>query len=217
MPLIARIRGLLTLGKGTIGGLSEQTAGMDPIALFSEWFTAARRAGITLPEAVCVATVGRDGAPSARMMLLKGFDERGFVFYTNYRSRKSRDLEANPQAAMVFHWVSLQRQIRIEGTVERLSLEESAAYFRTRPRGSQLGAWASEQSAELPDRSVLERRFREQRDRFKDEEVPLPPFWGGYRLSPTRIEFWQGRLNRLHDRLSYTREGQSWKRTRLYP
>ena len=217
MSLIARIRGLITLGKGVVRGLSEKTAGDDPVALFGEWFTDARRAGIYLPAAMTVATATKDGLPSARMMLLKGFDSRGFVFYTNFESAKSRELADNPRAAMVFYWGTLQRQVRIQGTVEQLTTEESEAYFRTRPRGSQLGAWASSQSTELAGRQELERRYREHGLKFKGREVPLPPFWGGFRLDPTRIEFWQGRLNRLHDRLCYTREGSGWRRVRLYP
>jgi len=217
MTVPSLLRALFTLGKGVIRGLSEEKAGPDPLALFAEWFKDAKRAGVYLPEAMSLATATSDGKPSARMMLVKGFDERGFRFFTNYESRKSDDLTANPRAAMVFHWGILQRQVRIRGDIEKLSEEESRAYFRTRPRGSQLGAWASEQSSVLENRRELVERFREHEQRFKDTEVPLPPFWGGYRLIPHSIEFWQGRANRLHDRLLYTRESDGWKVVRLAP
>lgn len=217
MSVLSILRALFTLGRGVITGLSEERAGPDPLALFAEWFRDAKRAGLYLPEAMALATATPDGKPSARMMLLKGFDERGFRFFTNYDSRKSDDLAMNPQAAMVFHWRILQRQVRLRGTVEKLSEEESRAYFRTRPRGSQLGAWASKQSAVLENRRELEEQFREHERRFKDTEVPLPASWGGYRLIPHSIEFWQGRANRLHDRLLYTRESDGWKVVRLAP
>ncbi len=218
MSLIGRIRTLFTLGRGMATGLTELRAGPDPIALFADWFAAARRSGIFLPESMTLATSTKDGVPSARMMLLKDFGHQsGFVFYTNYESRKSAELLENPQAALVMHWPILERQVRVEGTVEKLSHEESEAYFRTRTRGSRLGAWASQQSAELESREALERRYREHDEQYRGEEVPLPPFWGGYRLIPQRIEFWQGRLNRLHDRLCYTQDGDGWKVTRLYP
>ncbi len=217
MSVRSTIRTLWTLGKGTFTGLSEPTAGADPLALFGEWFDAARRSGILLPEAMTVATTTGEGVPSARMMLLKGFDDRGFVFYSHYESRKSQELIQNPKAALVFHWSVLQRQVRIEGSVQRIPTEESAAYFRTRHRGSQIGAWASKQSAVLADRGQLEERFRKYEQQFKNGEVPLPALWGGFRLAPTCIEFWQGRVNRLHDRLQYNRQGDSWTVERLYP
>jgi pyridoxamine 5'-phosphate oxidase len=151
------------------------------------------------------------------MMLLKSFDESGFVFYTNYESRKGVELEANPSAAFVLYWNVLQRQIRVEGTVERLAPEESLAYFRTRERGSRLGAWASRQSSALEGRHELERQFEECEKRFEGKDIPLPPFWGGFRLRPEHIEFWQGRANRLHDRISFVREGDDWTVVRLSP
>ena len=166
---------------------------------------------------VALATAGADGQPSVRMVLLRGVDERGFVFHTNYDSRKARELAANPRAALCFHWHTLEEQIRVEGRVERLPPEESDAYFLTRPRGSQLGAWASNQSAVLPSRETLEEQYREIERRFEGSPVPRPPFWGGFRLIADRIEFWFGRPDRLHDRVSYTRDGSAWRIERLYP
>ncbi len=217
MSLFSILRSLVTLGKGTIGGLSERSAGRDPIALFEKWLSAAERAGVFLPEAIALATSTPDGEPSVRMMLLKALDETGFVFYTNHASRKGAELAANERAAFLVYWNVLQRQIRVEGTVRRLSEEESDSYFKTRPRGSRIGAWASAQSSPLEDREELERRFRERDREFAGDDVPLPPFWGGYRLEPDAIEFWQGRANRLHDRLRFQRSGTEWTLTRLYP
>ena len=217
MSIISKIRALLTLGEGMTRGISELTVSEDPISLFADWFESARRAGLALPEAMTVATATVGGSPSARMMLLKGFGPEGFIFYTNYESRKASDLRENPKAALVFHWPALQRQVRVEGDVERVSAEESAAYFRTRPRGSCIGAWSSRQSSLLESRAQLEQRFREYDQRFAEGEIPLPPFWGGFRVTPDNIEFWQGRINRLHDRIRYTREGSGWRIERLYP
>ncbi len=217
MSIRSTLHALLTLGRGVTKGLTELTAAEDPIRLFSQWFEDARQSGIFLPEAMTLATATPGGVPSARMMLLKGVDERGFVFYTNYDSRKAGDLAANPRGALVVHWAVLERQVRVEGPIERVSEEESAAYFRTRARGSRIGAWASKQSARLASRAELEQRFAEADRRYVGDDVPLPPFWGGYRLRPERIEFWQGRLNRLHDRLQYDRDGDRWQVTRLYP
>ena len=166
---------------------------------------------------VALATADADGRPSVRMVLLRGADERGFVFHTNYNSRKARELVANPVAALCFHWPTLEEQIRVEGRIERLPPAESDAYFATRPRGSQLGAWASEQSTVLASRETLEEQYRATERRFEGSPVPRPPFWGGFRLVPARIEFWFGRPDRLHDRLSYTRERDGWRIERLYP
>jgi len=182
-----------------------------------DWIEDARRAGIFLPERVNLATATKDGIPSARMMLHKGVDDRGFLFYTNYESRKGRELEENPNAALTFHWSVLERQIRVEGTVEKLSQEESEAYFSSRPRGSRIGAWASDQSRAVESREQLEQRFREYDKKYPGENIPLPHFWGGWRLEPQRIEFWQGRLDRLHDRIRYDRKGDGWEITRLNP
>ncbi len=217
MSLKSSIRSLMTMGQGMAQGLPEAAADRDPIDLFSEWFDAAQKSGILLPEAVTLATATPDGTPSARMVLLKEFSDRGFEFYTNFGSRKARDLDGNPKAALLAYWPVLQRQVRIEGTVERVSAEEANTYFRTRARGSQLGAWASKQSDSLKSADDLQARFKRYDAQFEGSEVPLPPFWGGYRVKPERIEFWQGRLNRLHDRLVFCRTESGWEPTRLYP
>jgi len=217
MSIRATLRAFFTTGKGVVRGLTEADAGTDPLALFDRWFRDARQAGLYLPESMALATAGADGRPSVRQVLLKGFDESGFVFYTNYDSRKGVEIAENPYAALAIHWPILQRQVRIKGPVGKVSPEESEAYFATRPRGSRIGAWASDQSAVLPNRQELERRFRKTQERFGSGEVPLPPFWGGYRVTPETIEFWQGRANRLHDRLRFTRTGAEWTVDRLYP
>lgn len=217
MSLKSSLRTLVTLGQGVVQGIPEAAADRDPMELFGEWFKAAEESGLFLPEAVALATATVSGAPSVRMVLLKGADTRGFVFYTNYGSRKASDLEANPQAALCFHWAVLERQVRVEGVVERVSQDESEAYFSSRPRGSRIGAWASHQSEDLPSRKVLEERVRRFEKEYPGEEVPLPPFWGGYLLRASRIEFWQGKADRLHERLVFSREGEAWTTRRLYP
>jgi len=201
----------------THGGLSEAEAGDDPFALFRSWFDAAQTAGLPEPNAMTLATADVAGKPAARIVLLKGFDERGFVFFSNYDSRKGREMETNPFAALVFLWHEFERSIRIEGGIQKTTDEESDAYFSTRPAGSRLGAWASRQSEVIPDRSVLEAEHAALLDRFADGEIPRPPHWGGYRLVPNSIEFWQGRSSRLHDRLRFRSEGSQWIRERLAP
>ena len=198
--------------------LDERTADRDPITLFQRWFSEAVASGSRLPDAATLATATKEGKPSARMVLLKGVDERGFVFYTNYRSSKAKELEENPRAAMVCYWVQLDRQVRVEGSVEKISPEESDEYFRTRPRESQLGALASPQSEVIESREVLERRFSELDESYRGREVSRPDHWGGYRIKPERIEFWTNRPGRLHDRILYERQRDgSWTVSRLAP
>jgi pyridoxamine 5'-phosphate oxidase len=189
----------------------------DPLVQFRRWFEAARAEGMELPEAMTLATASPEGRPSARTVLLKGVDARGFLFFTNYESRKGRELAANPQAALVFHWPQApRRQVTATGAVERLPAAESEAYYRTRPLGSRLGAWASRQSEPLPGREALEAALADAEERYGDDP-PLPPWWGGYVLCPERVELWQNRPNRLHDRFRYTRRGDAWHLERLAP
>jgi pyridoxamine 5'-phosphate oxidase len=198
--------------------LTEDDLLPDPLALAQRWFADAQASGIEQPEAMTLATATPDGHPSARVVLLKGIDARGFTFFTNYESRKGHELDANPYAALVLLWVPLERQVRVTGRVQRLSEEESDAYFATRPRGSQLGAWASQQSRPLTDRAELEARWAALDERYGGAAVPRPPHWGGYRVEPAEIEVWQGRANRLHDRFRYTRTTDGgWSHARLSP
>jgi len=197
--------------------LDEQTIDRDPINQFKRWFDDAVASGMKLPEAMTLATATPGGTPSARVVLLKSVDADGFVFYTNYSSAKARDLEANPAAALVFYWSQFDRQVRVQGVVEHVTPEESQAYFRTRPRESQIGAWASPQSEVIENRETLEARVAELEEIYGDREIECPEHWGGYRVKPTRIEFWKGRLGRLHDRIVYERDGASWKISRLAP
>lgn len=198
--------------------LQRELLAEEPFTQFAAWFAEAEGAGLLEPNGMTLATVGENGRPSARMVLLKGFDVRGFVFYTNYESRKGRELTVNPWAALTFWWGSLQRQVRVEGGVERVSVEESDAYYASRPAGSQIGAWASHQSQVIESRAVLERRWVELEARFAAEGVVRPAFWGGYRVVPTAVEFWQGGVNRLHDRFLYSRQAEGgWLIERLSP
>jgi pyridoxamine 5'-phosphate oxidase len=198
-------------------GLDESDLDPDPIVQFHGWFEKVIDADLHEPNAMILATATKDGRPSARTVLLKGYDERGFVFYTNYEGRKATELEANPMCALLFYWGELERQVRIEGRAARLPGEESDVYFMSRPRGSRLGAWASHQSMPVEDRSILEERVRALEAEYEGQEIPRPPFWGGYRVEPEVVEFWQGRENRLHDRLVYRRTGGGWKIERLQP
>jgi pyridoxamine 5'-phosphate oxidase len=202
-------------------GLLEEDLADDPMTQFDAWFCAAVQAGVREPNAMVLATATPAGVPSARVVLLKAYDEGGFVFYTNYDSRKAAELAGNPRAALLFPWHDLERQVRVEGVVGRTSAAESELYFSSRPRGSQLGAWASPQSAVLSSRAELAERLAEVTDRFGVDEdadpVPLPDFWGGYRLRPDVVEFWQGRSDRLHDRLRYRHRPSGWRRDRLAP
>ncbi len=198
-------------------GLRRDQLEDDPFQQFGIWMQDAIDAGLELPNAMTVATADAAGRPSARVTLLKGFDEHGFVFYTNFESRKGQDLAANPYAALVFYWHDLGRQVRIEGPVERVPEEEAVDYFESRPLGSRIGAWASPQSRPIADRSELESLAHDAEARFNGSEVPKPPHWGGYLVVPERIEFWKGRPNRLHDRFVFERDGDGWKVGRIAP
>ncbi|HMS03186.1 MAG TPA: pyridoxamine 5'-phosphate oxidase [Gemmatimonadaceae bacterium] len=200
-----------------LAALGEQDVDADPIVQFQRWFHEAQEAKVVEPNAMTLATCTPDAYPSARMVLLKGVDARGFVFFTDYRSRKGPELTDNPHAALVFWWHELERQVRVVGAVQRITRDESVAYFTSRPYGARVGAWVSHQSSVLPDRDSLDRKVEEMMERFRSGEVPLPDHWGGFRVVPEEFEFWQGRESRLHDRIAYAREGGRWVRRRLSP
>lgn len=217
MSVLSKIRCAFTLGQGLLIENKALQETDDPIAFFEAWLKEAEESGIILPESMSVSSCTAEGRPSSRMVLLKEVDERGFVFFTNYNSRKSKELQENPFAALLFHWNMLQRQVRIEGRIERISEQESADYFHSRGRGSQIGAWASHQSDPLESREVLAERVKMFEEKFKGKEIPLPDFWGGYRVVPEMIEFWQGKADRLHDRFVYQPQDKGWNITRLNP
>ncbi len=197
--------------------LSEQDVAADPMAQFTRWFDEAVNAAVVEPNAMCLATATPDAAPSARMVLLKGFDARGFVFYTDYRSRKGQELADNPRASLCFFWAELERQVRINGAVQRVSRAESDEYFQSRPLPSRVGAWTSHQSMVLIDRTALEQQLAANDARFAGGQVPLPEHWGGFRIIPEELEFWQGRESRLHDRIQFRRDAGDWVKRRLSP
>lgn len=197
--------------------LDEQTAGEDPLVFFNRWFLEAQTAEVQEVNAMTLATVDAEHRPHARIVLLKGLDSTGFLFFSNYNSHKGVEMDAHPFAALVFFWQELERQVRVEGRVERLTASDSDIYFNSRPEGSRLGAWASPQSQVIPTRTVLDDNYGIYADRFRDGNIPRPPHWGGYRVIPGQIEFWQGRSSRMHDRILFERAGESWRKLRLAP
>jgi len=222
MTFLEKLRCLLTFGQGVALPLPTISDNQNPLELFQLWFDDANKSGILLPEAMSVSTCGHNGQPSSRMVLLKEFDQQGFVFYTNYGSKKSHQLEENNKVALLFHWNVLQRQIRIEGEVEKVSTEQSAHYFHSRDRGSQIGAWASKQSHKLHHDNELKDKVAHFNRLYSQGEVPHPEFWGGWRVKPTYIEFWQGRASRLHDRICFEKQTNStqnnnWQQYKLNP
>ena len=189
----------------------------DPLKQFDKWFSNALESRLIEPNAMIISTVSAEGVPSSRTVLLKGIDSEGFTFFTNYESQKGREIEANPNVSLLFLWLELERQVRINGKALRIPESESYAYFKTRPADSRIGAWASKQSMPVPGRVYLEMKFEEYKKKFGDSDIPLPPFWGGFKVLPEKVEFWQGRTNRLHDRILYTKNGNGWKIERLSP
>jgi pyridoxamine 5'-phosphate oxidase len=202
----------------TTSDLSKKDLSSDPFSQFEKWFAQVQNGGVSMPNAMSLATVSADGQPSIRTVLLKYFDQEGFVFYTNYESRKAQEIDQNPKVALLFFWKELERQIKITGTVDKISTTESVKYFLSRPKGSQIGAWVSNQSSVITSRQLLMSKFEELKRKFQDKQVPLPSFWGGYRVIPEEFEFWQGRVNRLHDRFLYSKSTNNhWIINRLAP
>ena len=200
-----------------LSALDEEVAGSDPLVFFKKWFSEAEAAQITEINAMTLATSDSQNRPHARIVLLKGLDNEGFVFFTNYDSDKGIEISANPNVALVFFWKELERQVRIEGRIEKTAPNESDHYFHSRPAGSKIGAWASPQSREIPNRKIIETNYARYQQEFSNIEIPRPPHWGGYRVLPTRIEFWQGRSSRMHDRILFVNNGSGWERSRLAP
>lgn len=223
MTLFEKLRCLLTFGQGVALPLPDFSDQTKPIELFGQWFDDAKKSGILLPEAMSVSSCDKQGQPSSRMVLLKEFNDDGFVFYTNYASRKSQDLNENSKIALLFHWNVLQRQVRIEGVVEKVTHQQSEQYFHSRDRGSQIGAWASKQSSPLASKEALKQSEAYYTEKFAGKEVPLPEFWGGWRIKPHYLEFWQGRANRLHDRICFEKNENEndkkvlWRQFKLNP
>ncbi|WP_286269580.1 pyridoxamine 5'-phosphate oxidase [Thalassotalea hakodatensis] len=217
MTFLEKLRCLFTFGQGVALPLPDIKPNQSPFDLFQQWFEDANKSGILLPEAMSVSTVSDSGQPSSRMVLLKSFNEQGFVFYTNYGSRKHQELQHNDKVALLFHWNVLQRQVRIEGSVEKITPEESTRYFHSRDRGSQIGAWASKQSQKLSHDNAIKEQFEAYQQKFSGQEVPLPEFWGGLRVKPHYMEFWQGRTSRLHDRVCFEKSNKSWQQYKIQP
>lgn len=217
MTFLEKLRCLFTFGQGVALPLPNINPETDPLELFSQWFADAEKSGILLPESMSVSSVNSQGQPSSRMVLLKSFDKNGFVFYTNYGSRKFHELEENNKVALLFHWNVLQRQVRIEGTITKTSIEQSEQYFSSRDKGSQIGAWASKQSQKISTPNELENQVNHYQKEFANKVVPLPDFWGGVRVVPHYIEFWQGRASRLHDRVCFESKSNQWQQFKLQP
>lgn len=217
MTLLEKLRCLLSFGQGVALPLPQINDNTQPHQLFEQWFNDAKKSGILLPEAVSVSTCGADGQPKSRMVLLKDFNQQGLIFYTNYGSDKSQQLRENQKVALLFHWSVLQRQVRIEGEVEIIAKSTSEAYFHSRDRGSQIGAWASKQSSRLRNEDEISKRVKYYENKFKGQEVPLPDFWGGWQIKPSYFEFWQGRSNRLHDRLCFEKSAEHWTQFKRQP
>ena len=217
MTFLEKLKCLFTFGQGVALPLPDIQPDMPPMELFSQWFDDANKSGILLPEAMSVSTVDASGQPSSRMVLLKKFNEQGFVFYTNFGSRKHQEIADNSKVSLLFHWAVLQRQVRIEGIVKPTSVNESETYFHSRDRGSQIGAWASKQSQKLNNETELQNRFDHYEKKFANSTVPLPEFWGGLRVEPHYMEFWQGRASRLHDRICFEKHHDNWQQFKLHP